>query len=127
MRRGSSSLRLRGQSSSTALLEMTCFSKEKNVLRRTCWVTVAKRKARMSTQSLLIIIVVVVYKINCMQKRINVATRYALRAKTPHPTLQNTPSCALSLSCTLLSLLSSSAHVEKCITLHLLLLLFLLF
>jgi len=36
------------------------------------WTTVAKRKARMSTQSLLIIIVVVVvYKINCMQKRIN--------------------------------------------------------
>ena len=121
MRRGSSSLRLRGQSSSTALLEMTCFQKKK--MQFWYWATVAKRKACMSTQSLLIIIVVVVvYKINCMQKRINVATRYALRAKTPHPTLQNTPSCALSLYCTLLSLLSSSAHVEKCITLHLLLL-----
>jgi hypothetical protein len=47
------------------------------------WATVAKRKARMSTQSLLIIIVVVVvYKINCMQKRINVATRYGFKIRT---------------------------------------------
>jgi hypothetical protein len=57
VRRGSSSLRLRGQSGSIAMLEMTCFSTigEKKMQFYECvlayWATVAKRKARMSTVS----------------------------------------------------------------------------
>jgi hypothetical protein len=46
-----------------------------------------------------------------MQKRLNLATHYALRAKTPHPTLQNTP-FTLSLSLFLL-FLSISVRAEK--------------
>jgi hypothetical protein len=47
-----------------------------------------------------------------MQKRLNLATHYALRAKTPHPTLQNKP-FTLSLSLFLLFLLSISVRAEK--------------
>ena len=57
-------------------------------------------------------VIIVVYKINCMQKRLNLATHYALRAKTLHPTLQNTP-FTLSLSLVLLFLLSISVRAEK--------------
>ena len=66
-------------------------------------------------------VIIVVYKINCMQKRLNLATHYALRAKTPHPTLQNTPftlSLSLSFSFSCCRFLSAP---KKCITLHLLL------
>ena len=45
-----------------------------------------------------------------MQKRLNLATHYALRAKTLHPTLQNTP---FTLSLFLLFLLSISVRAEK--------------
>ena len=55
-------------------------------------------------------VIIVVYKINCMQKRLNLATHYELRAKTPHPTLQNTP---FTLSLSLLFLLSISVRAEK--------------
>ena len=47
-----------------------------------------------------------------MQKRLNLATHYALRAKTPHPTLQNTP---FTLSLFLLSYdeMCACAHISS--------------